>query len=320
MMTGGGNYWNEYADNQSEICDLQCQITGDATTTAHNYCDYFWHHGKKVLTVAKLGGWRGPMDKLRYPVQAIDAIRDLLQNIVWRILWVKFRATGKLGMMLGDFKRIALTSVADKALLPYFKAAAIAKAKKAIYIDAEIIGGFLHEGPDEWPKQLKETNANAQLVGDDQWNGVLWPYDLISTIATFLVNFKEEHLAQETVVAANKLKQRLRYFVERKTDDTDAEYTKWFDSVCQIRRISGDGSMFNHCKTYCVDKKMLYVGSNNPYPNYNEEHGVWVDDEAAFEAWYDRFFSPRWETSPKAKMGRSDGKYKPTMLPVSVRS
>jgi phosphatidylserine/phosphatidylglycerophosphate/cardiolipin synthase-like enzyme len=42
LMTGGGNYWNEYADNQSQISDLQCKVKGNVALSAHAYCDYFW--------------------------------------------------------------------------------------------------------------------------------------------------------------------------------------------------------------------------------------------------------------------------------------
>lgn len=108
--------------------------------------------------------------------------------------------------------------------------------------------------------------------------------------------------------------------MERPTADTDVQYAKWFETVCQIRCISDDGSMFEHCNTYRVAKKILYVGSDDPHRNSNEEYGVWIDVKAAIEAWYDKFVSPRWELSPKAKMGPNDGKYKPTMLPVPVKS
>jgi phosphatidylserine/phosphatidylglycerophosphate/cardiolipin synthase-like enzyme len=41
-MTGGGNYWHEYGDNQHLVNDIQARVTGDAAISAHTYCDYFW--------------------------------------------------------------------------------------------------------------------------------------------------------------------------------------------------------------------------------------------------------------------------------------
>ena len=42
LMTGGANYWTEYADNEHAISDIQCKVRGDAALSAHAYCDYFW--------------------------------------------------------------------------------------------------------------------------------------------------------------------------------------------------------------------------------------------------------------------------------------
>jgi hypothetical protein len=61
-----------------------------------------------------------------------------------------------------------------------------------------------------------------------------------------------------------------------------------------VKRLSEDGTMYNHTKAYCVDKKLLCIGSDNPYPNYNEDHGVWIDDKAASDAWYEGNWKPRW--------------------------
>lgn len=42
--------------------------------------------------------------------------------------------------------------------------------------------------------------------------------------------------------------------------------------------------MFELCNTYRVDKKILYVGSDDPHRNSNEEYAVWIDVKAAVEA------------------------------------
>lgn len=49
---------------------------------------------------------------------------------------------------------------------------------------------------------------------------------------------------------------------------------KWF-VIKRIRKMYGDrGPDSIHTKTICVDRELLYVGSDNLYPSYNEEHGV----------------------------------------------
>ena len=42
LMTGGGNFWDSYADDKHGISDFQCKIKGDAAVSAHSFCDHFW--------------------------------------------------------------------------------------------------------------------------------------------------------------------------------------------------------------------------------------------------------------------------------------
>jgi len=59
-----------------------------------------------------------------------------------------------------------------------------------------------------------------------------------------------------------------------------------------VRRIGSSlGPNSIHTKTLCVDKQLLYVGSDNLYPSYNEEHGIWVDDKAAVSDWVENFWN-----------------------------
>jgi phosphatidylserine/phosphatidylglycerophosphate/cardiolipin synthase-like enzyme len=62
-----------------------------------------------------------------------------------------------------------------------------------------------------------------------------------------------------------------------------------------FRRVyNDDGTMFSHSKIVCVDKKLMYVGSDNAYPCYNEEHDVRVEDEKRVGTWVTSFFDPYW--------------------------
>lgn len=49
-----------------------------------------------------------------------------------------------------------------------------------------------------------------------------------------------------------------------------------------------------HCKLVCADEKVMYVGSDNAYPSYNEEHGIWHEDETAIKEWKDKFWTTLW--------------------------
>ena len=34
-----------------------------------------------------------------------------------------------------------------------------------------------------------------------------------------------------------------------------------------------------HAETVCVDRNLLCVGSDNPHPHINREHGCWIDNK-----------------------------------------
>jgi hypothetical protein len=54
-------------------------------------------------------------------------------------------------------------------------------------------------------------------------------------------------------------------------------------------------TLYSHSKIVCVDRRLMYVGSDNAYPCYNEEHGVWMGDSAKIGGWLDDFFVPYWK-------------------------
>lgn len=122
------------------------------------------------------------------------------------------------------------------------------------------------------------------------------------------------HKGWQDEVPAFEFKQRIRAFCA-KMSDTDAQWDQWFNKRCHFKRVSNDGTLFNHTKVVCCDKSLLYVGSDNMYPNYNEEHGIWIDDKDAINAWHDGYWKPRWDNSFEASMDPNASKnFPPTML------
>lgn len=70
----------------------------------------------------------------------------------------------------------------------------------------------------------------------------------------------------------------------------------------------------NHCKVLCTDKKLMYVGSDNYYPSYNEEHGIWLDDEETIKTWYDGYWTPRWAGAKEASTDKGTTDFTATMV------
>jgi hypothetical protein len=72
------------------------------------------------------------------------------------------------------------------------------------------------------------------------------------------------------------------------------------DTLLHFKRTStsalGDSKtdLYLHSKVVAVDRKVMYVGSDNAYPSYNEEHGVWIEDQGTIDGWLDGFFVDFW--------------------------
>jgi hypothetical protein len=103
---------------------------------------------------------------------------------------------------------------------------------------------------------------------------------------------------------AYELKRRIGILQLGGIAEEPAELDKWFDSRCKIKRTSNDGTRVNHCKVTSVDDKLLYVGSDNAYPNYNEEHGIWIEDKDAIHYWRWMNFERRWLQAADADLSK----------------
>ena len=70
---------------------------------------------------------------------------------------------------------------------------------------------------------------------------------------------------------------------------------KVVDEQFQVKRAVGNETWYYcHSKIVCVDDRLLYVGSDNAYPSYNEEHGAWIEDAAEVASWKKKFWTEMW--------------------------
>lgn len=72
-----------------------------------------------------------------------------------------------------------------------------------------------------------------------------------------------------------------------------------FDQYFQVKRVmkgdEGNNVHYQHSKIVCIDDRIMYCGSDNAYPSYNEEHGIWIEDEPTIQAWKEKFWNELWE-------------------------
>ena len=142
-----------------------------------------------ALTVARLGDWYGGMKPIRYPVQAIDAVRDIILNLAWQY----FNPTGN---PLWDHKFIALAGLLSDDVLTagqyfeglginptawasrYARTQAIRCANHSIVICQQMLVDYL-QNRDETYQTLVVGEANKKLSAHgvkELWSGSIWPF------------------------------------------------------------------------------------------------------------------------------------------------
>ena len=104
----------------------------------------------------------------------------------------------------------------------------------------------------------------------------------------------------EDRTSITRLRHRLRVIMNGLPYSAEGiDYDKIDDVLANqlhVHRVEQDnGQMWAHSKIVCVDERLMYVGSDNAYPNYNEEHGIWHQDKGTIDAWLQGYWGPLWE-------------------------
>jgi hypothetical protein len=129
------------------------------------------------------------MDKLQYPIQAVDGIRDFMYNLIFRRMWATDKDDAP------TFRQIVIPRLNDRNIKPLLDQAgitaaawasriaryeAITAARSQVYIDAAAIACWLHKADKSWntngQPNLDWLNEQLKLKGKDQWDGVIWAY------------------------------------------------------------------------------------------------------------------------------------------------
>lgn len=136
--------------------------------------------GIKVLSVARLGDWHGDTVP-DYPVQFIDGLRDLINNV-----------NAPTSIDKGDFKglvrniRLSADTEGIFAALRFYnfspaawasrtvRVNAIANAKTSVYMSNQMIVGALQKGDKNYDAMVATLNTGK--TGKQVWDGYLWPY------------------------------------------------------------------------------------------------------------------------------------------------
>ena len=136
----------------------------------------------KVLTTSKLGDWYGPMKNIDYPIQIIDALRDVVMNLCWQwsadqpllLPWpVDLR-----GSLIWGLNK----ALSDESLYGFvFKA--IANAKSSVIISQQMLVDSLPMDNGDYRTLVNGDKANNKIGLNEQygfkkepWDGFTWPF------------------------------------------------------------------------------------------------------------------------------------------------
>ncbi|KAK0645825.1 hypothetical protein B0T16DRAFT_445977 [Cercophora newfieldiana] len=298
--------------------------------------------GIPVLSVARVGDWGGSFIAA-YPVQAVDAARDLYVNSSIPALESAGNFSGIidlirqtsdngpiLGPVLKDFKFSTAAWASDTARIW-----AIQNAKSTVYTSGQMLVGGLQRSDPSYAAMVKSTNEKRPQA--QKWDGYLWPYDLLLAFATVIIRLRDtaKNDGGIFIVLGNKdphprpgswgdlrsvadVRARIIPLVrglDKKLNEADAAalVIKYFHIARMQKPYGDDGPDSIHTKTICVDKELLYVGSDNLYPSYNEEHGIWVDDKPTVADWLTNYWKVLWgkakEPAEKVKGAEKDDEF-----------
>lgn len=303
----------------------------------------------KVFTCSKLGNWTGPRGEVNYPAQIIEAARDILLNGIYQMsigseptgpksaggcIWAANKLMSDDVLVNNPLASWFDVSLRDLNINPtawasrYTKNWAIAYAQESVVICQQLLVGTLQAQEPKYKKLVDQVNSSLGLKPEQEWDGHVWPFDLMIAIAQAVGSIYKTN-QQAPVTDDTK---RGVYIVLTTSEEGQRKGEGWADGTpvarivhrietimkglpqgdgggiplkdvntaierhLHIKRVmKDDGKAFSHSKIVCVDRRAMYIGSDNAYPSYNQEHGIWVDDKETIDTWLKDFFEPYWE-------------------------
>lgn len=279
-----------------------------------------------ALTVSRIGNW--PL-QTGYPVQVVDGIRDFIVNVIAVLAEkngddtltasvVNALTDENLRDELGELG-ISINPAAWASR--YARNYAICHSQSHLRLSQQaLVMDDLATGSQEYRELVDTIN---EMLGTS-WDGYIWPFDTLSALGNALATFSQnpnvpgtvqivcstpsQETGYEDPVTATEFRQKL---ISIMTGMSLMGYIKPVGSVSDIvskrveyRRVDNalvSPSHYNHSKLVVVDDALCYIGSDNVYPSYNEESGIWIDDQQAIQRFIDEYWTGFWQHAVPAE-------------------
>lgn len=278
-----------------------------------------------ALTVGKNGNW--PFHILGFPTQMFDATRDFLLNVIAVIVETHVSntidATAFVAKWLSDDNPSFREILSDAMINPtawasrYVRNYAVSRAQTSVRFSQQkfVMDDLVADQNTEYLNLVTEINSYIKA----DWNGYVWPYDMLLSLGYALTNISNNdsgatgiEIVTSCLLGTNSQGYEDPVSVGDFTDKLSGimngmqilGYISPTDSISDIitnffsyRRIDNSTTApqhGNHAKLVVVDDAICYIGSDNAYPSYNEEFGVWIDDEASISSFIQGYWNDLW--------------------------
>ncbi len=272
-----------------------------------------------ALFVGKNGIWSNT--DLQLPATLFDAIRDFLINLLAVVVETHFNdhldiipfVTKTLSEENPEFVK----ALNDVGINPSAWASrnarnyAISQAQESLRFSQQkfVLDDQIADSQD-FRDFICEINALLEL----KWDGFLWPYDTMMALGYALTNMEQNTGSVTGVQIVCSYLQGAQggyndsVSVEQFTDklaeimagmrtlgyiNPSGDIPSLIQEFLVYKRIAASNAgLGNHSKLVIVDDAVCYIGSDNAYPCYNQEFGIWIDDQTSINALVNGFWDP----------------------------
>ncbi len=314
-MVGGMNYWNDYLSTgaSANLYDVSIKVEGPAADSSQAWADYLWKQvassGTSEYKSLKLGD--SAFGSAAVPYFAGSGITPPPGTGSLPVL-----AVGNLGLWtLADQSALALEYGYSRA----FEEVKV-NGQYASTPNVPLWFPFSHFDPAEAKAQQASSTARHIALSQVQSGGhlrisqqkiadtdvvsragfVIWPGNFIddvvnalrrgATVDVILSEFQVGAGGYSDDMGGNNLR---KVIAEKLGSDS---------TLLNVRQVPS--FEYNHGKIWIVDDSAFFVGSDNIYPGYLQEHGYVIADQTATQNFINDYWVPLWSigvapTDPK---------------------
>lgn len=288
-----------------------------------------------MLSVGKNGNWPGQQG---FPMQIFDAVRDFTLNVLVAVC--EAHMGGDLDLVVlaarafGDDNDDFRSLLSEAGIHPaawasrYARNFAVSQARDVVRLSQQklVMDDLVFDKVPAYLELVQEINRRLRTG----WNGYIWPYDTMMALSSALSNMSRNppdstpgvqivtstpstQWGYEDPVTAEKFAGRLSGVMAAMLNlgyiHPDGLIPDVLGRLLSYRRVddSADKPVHaNHSKMVIVDDAVCYIGSDNAYPAYLEEFGVWIDDRTAIRDLVERYWTEFWSFAGGGHGGRGD--------------